>query len=192
MCIPAAGSSISASKGISCKAAQLYSSYDMPLFNLTERMLNYSLQTHNVAMAGPISRYVVLMGIDGTIANHGTVSEVIAQEEQLAEMVAHEQALVDTDKAEASLEKTTPVLTKAQGAKLIAAEEIAVGHVTWPACMSPRLHISRLKGLTDGTAVKMYLKSLGGDWPALFWSSYALFTVLSKLFDTGATWWLGW
>ena len=77
------------------------------------------------------------MGTDGQIANHGTVSEVIAQDEQLAEKIAHEQALVDTDEAEASLSKAIPVLTKAQGGKLIAAEEIAVGHVTWPACTSP-------------------------------------------------------
>ena len=47
-------------------------------------------------------------------------------------------------------------------------------------------------GLTACFLVKLYLTSMNGAWPLLFWVSYTLLTIASKLLDTAETWWLGW
>ena len=87
-----------------------------------------------MAMASPIAQYVVLMGTDGRIANHGPVSEVIAHDKQLAEKVEHEKAAIETDKAEETVADAPPAPERARGGKLTVAEEIAEGHVSWSAC----------------------------------------------------------
>ena len=85
-------------------------------------------------MASPVAQYVVLMGTDGRIANHGVVSKVIAQDKQLAEKIEHEKAAIEADKAEETVADAPSAPEKAQGGKLTVAEEIAEGHVSWSAC----------------------------------------------------------
>lgn len=85
-------------------------------------------------MVSPVAQYVVLMGTDGQISRHGVVSEVIAQDKRLADKIEHEIAAVETEKAEEAILDALPAAEKAQGGKLMVAEEIAEGHVSLSAC----------------------------------------------------------
>jgi ABC-type multidrug transport system ATPase subunit len=109
------------------------------------------LVTHNVALAAPIADFVVSMGADGRIVSSGPPSETILKDRALAEQVAHEQEAVDLD-AEFDEEADDDTKAAAKGAKLVVAEEIQQGHVTWK-------------------SVKLYLNALSG-WPILFWTTY--------------------
>ena len=126
--------------------------------------------THNVQLAQTVSDYIVLLGLDGTVQSHGPVDEVIRREtvlqDALAEETAHERE-VEAKEAEIIDEPTKP--TKG---KLIVAEEVALGHVGWPACTSFDLvYLHDLPALTCFClrVDKLYLKSLGG--PLFYFSS---------------------
>lgn len=89
-------------------------------------------QTHNVAMARPIAGFVVCMGVDGTIVSRGSISDVLLKDSALAEGVTQEQESIT--KVESEVDSPPPVESKTDG-KLILAEEIEEGHVSWPARM---------------------------------------------------------
>ncbi|KAF7339970.1 ATP-binding cassette transporter [Mycena venus] len=84
--------------------------------------------THNVAMAKPVAAYVVSMGIDGHIHSHGSISEALATDEILAEELSKDQKVLDkkTDEIDAP-----PAGEKKADGKLIVAEEVEEGHVSW-------------------------------------------------------------
>lgn len=93
------------------------------------------LKTHNVAMASPIAEYVVSLGTDGRITSQGTLSKVLAKDKKLLEELAEEReelkkASNEVDPVPVDEEVAPP---KADG-KLVVAEEIAEGHISWPAC----------------------------------------------------------
>ena len=47
-------------------------------------------------------------------------------------------------------------------------------------------------GLTAGFVVKLYLTSMSGAWPLLFWVSYMFLIIVFKSLENAETWWLGW
>ncbi|KAJ8703097.1 hypothetical protein PTI98_001750 [Pleurotus ostreatus] len=130
------------------------------------------LVTHNVALATPVAGFVVSLGSDGRIVSKGGVAEVLADSDALKQEVAVEQAALA--KAEETIDdaQVDPEDAKIAGGKLIAAEEVELGHVGWP-------------------AIKMYLVGLGGNHPFIFFV-----TVLGGLLMTEGTfsfltWFLG-
>ncbi|KDQ30408.1 hypothetical protein PLEOSDRAFT_1053612 [Pleurotus ostreatus PC15] len=130
------------------------------------------LVTHNVALATPVAGFVVSLGSDGQIVSKGGVAEVLADSDALKQEVAVEQAALA--KAEETIDdaQVDPEDAKIAGGKLIAAEEVELGHVGWP-------------------AIKMYLVGLGGNHPFIFFV-----TVLGGLLMTEGTfsfltWFLG-
>ncbi|KII94420.1 hypothetical protein PLICRDRAFT_36691 [Plicaturopsis crispa FD-325 SS-3] len=134
------------------------------------------LITHNVAMASPIADYVVALGIDGRIASQGTISDVLSADPELSAQVAKEVEVERKAEEEIDLQAGDETAegddTEKQDGKLTVAEEIQIGHVSWP-------------------SLKLYFSSLGGSHIALFWVLLVLGYVGSSSLDAAQTWWLG-
>ena len=89
-------------------------------------------------MASPLADFVVSLA-DGHIISQGSVSDALKKDLKLAEEFKHEEEaleLEENEEAEAADSSDPSVPAKAKGAdgKLVVAEEIAVGHVSWEAC----------------------------------------------------------
>jgi hypothetical protein len=89
------------------------------------------LVTHNVALVTPVADYVVSLGSDGRIATAGSPSETVLKDRELVEQIAHEQEALELDTdLEEGIDEQKAV---AEGAKLVVAEEVQQGHVSWKA-----------------------------------------------------------
>jgi hypothetical protein len=128
------------------------------------------LVTHNVAVAKPIANFVVSMDADGRVHSQGTIAEALAMDKVLAEELSKDQAVLDRKEDEVDALPATADLK--EDSKLIVAEEIAEGHVGWP-------------------ALKLYLKGLGGDHALLFFTFLLLGLALTEISMTLQTWYLG-
>ena len=100
-------------------------------FSLASVILN-TFQTHNVAMATPLAHYVVSLGQDGRIACCGTVSDALKKDKTLAKELAEGARAIKDDEKKIDAEEPDEVAKPTDG-KLILAEEIAEGHVSWDA-----------------------------------------------------------
>ena len=80
-------------------------------------------------MASPLADYIVSLGRDGRVASHGpaldSVAEFLTVSPELIENVLDEKG---------TEEKGPDVTAKQTDGKLIVAEEIAEGQVSWDAC----------------------------------------------------------
>ncbi|KAJ6462020.1 hypothetical protein C8R47DRAFT_1225647 [Mycena vitilis] len=128
------------------------------------------LVTHNVAMAKPLAKYVISMGIDGRIHSHSSISEALATDEVLAQELSKDQEILEkkVDEVDAPL----PPAEKKTDGKLIVAEEIEEGHVSWH-------------------ALKLYFKALGGNHALLFFGLFLTGLALTEISQTVQTWYLG-
>jgi hypothetical protein len=120
-------------------------------------------------MAKPLANYVVSLGLNGHVHGHGSIAEALATDKVLAEELNKDQEVLDkkTDEIDALLVKET----KADG-KLIVAEEIEEGHVSWD-------------------ALKLYFHGLGGNHALLFLILLLAGLGLGQLFYAFRTWFLG-
>ncbi|KAG1858585.1 hypothetical protein C8R48DRAFT_775022 [Suillus tomentosus] len=128
-----------------------------------------AVQTHNVDMASSIAHFVVSMGSNGRIVSHGSISEAIAKDGKLAAEMAKEQEVLAKD---AQVVDTLEEPKAKSDGKLVMSEEIAVGHVSWP-------------------AFKLYLTGLGGNYPITFWVVFLALMGLTDFVNTVQTWFLG-
>lgn len=87
-------------------------------------------QTHNVAMARPIADFVVAIK-EGRIESQGTVQDAFKQDKALSEEAANDQQKLD--KANEEVDEQPPADEPKGSGKLIVAEEIQEGHVSWAA-----------------------------------------------------------
>ncbi|KAJ7275444.1 hypothetical protein B0H12DRAFT_1199540 [Mycena haematopus] len=125
--------------------------------------------THNVAMAKPVASYVVSMGLDGHIHSHGSISEALATDEILAEELSKDQEVLDKKTEEVDV----PLVgDKKTDGKLIVAEEVEEGHVSWD-------------------SLKLYFKGLGGNHTLLFFTFFLTGLGLTELSNAVQTWFLG-
>ncbi|KAI0918391.1 hypothetical protein AcV5_002391 [Taiwanofungus camphoratus] len=127
------------------------------------------LVTHNIAMATPISEFVVSLGTDGRISSQGGLSNALAKDDKLAAAMAEESK--EIEKAEEEVDQIIPDVKQADG-KLIVAEEISEGHVSWQ-------------------ALKLFFSSLGGRHPVAFWFWLFGSYILSELASVIQIWVLG-
>ncbi|KAJ7164189.1 hypothetical protein C8R46DRAFT_901348, partial [Mycena filopes] len=95
------------------------------------------LVTHNVAMTSKLADFVVSVGLDGRVRGRDSVSEALVTDKVLAEEVSREEEVLAM--AEAEDKVAAPASTeddeskaKASG-KLIVADEIEIGSVSWEA-----------------------------------------------------------
>lgn len=91
-------------------------------------------QTHNVAMASSVAHFVVSLGANGRIISQGSISEAIAKDVKLAAEVAKEQEVLDKEAEVIDTPEEPKADAKKSEGKLVMAEEIREGHVSWPAC----------------------------------------------------------
>ena len=92
-------------------------------------------------MASPIADFVISLH-DGHITSQGSIKDALKVDRELAEEFKHDEEAIELDDNE-ELEigdridsVSEPAKAGADG-KLIVAEEIAVGHVSWKACKYP-------------------------------------------------------
>ena len=83
-------------------------------------------------MASPLADYVVSLGKDGRIASRGTVSDALKKNKTLAKKLAEDARAIQDDEKKTESEESDEV-AKLRDGKLILAEEIAEGHVSWGA-----------------------------------------------------------
>lgn len=122
-------------------------------------------------MASPIAHSMVSLGIDGRIVSQGSVSDALAQNKNLITEVAEDKNAMEKANEEVDPQKDNEKLAKGDG-KLIVAEEIQEGHVSWK-------------------ALKLFFIGLGGDHPLIFWTVFLGGILSTDLINTFQTWWLG-
>ncbi|TFY83125.1 hypothetical protein EWM64_g881 [Hericium alpestre] len=127
-------------------------------------------KTHNVAMAAPIADHVVSVSLDGKVSSRGSVSDALAHDTKLSAEVAEEKE--EEAKADEEVDGEQPIEGKKADGKLTVAEEIAVGHVSWP-------------------AMKMYFTSMGGSHVTLFWIVFLGGIALVDILNVLQIWFLG-
>lgn len=136
------------------------SAYDLVIYSKNFR------QTHNVALAGPAADFIVSVGLNGSIVSMGTdVSVPLKADPTLAA-----EATAEASKAVA-IEQSQDQPKEITG-KLIMAEEIAYGHVSWKS----------LKLLIDG---------LGGEYPNGFFAFLCACIVALSALQALEPWFLG-
>ncbi|KAH7097832.1 ATP-binding cassette transporter [Auriculariales sp. MPI-PUGE-AT-0066] len=108
------------------------------------------LVTHNVVLVSDLAQFVVSLSIDGRILSRGSITEALLKDKKLLAEV--EKAKEENEAEEQVIDEPKPDETEnkprdEKDGKLIVAEEIEEGHVSWP-------------------ALNMYFQALGG---AIFW-----------------------
>jgi len=99
-----------------------------------QRLLDI-FQTHNVAMVHPIASFVVAVGLDGRIASQGTLEQALATDAKLREEIVSEKNVISKGEEVVDASATgSKKEVKPAAKKLIVAEEVALGRVSWPAC----------------------------------------------------------
>jgi hypothetical protein len=90
-------------------------------------------------MASPLAEFVISLS-DGHIISQGSVSDALKKDDKLAEEYKHDEEAMELDEAEEDAAESPDPADPAKPAKaskdgkLVVAEEIAVGHVSWEAC----------------------------------------------------------
>ncbi|KAH6912895.1 ATP-binding cassette transporter [Coprinopsis sp. MPI-PUGE-AT-0042] len=124
--------------------------------------------THNVALASTAAQFVVVLG-EGKVVSQGSISEALRSNRALAEEFKTDKEMITKVNDEVDQE---PMLSKPIDGKLIVAEEVEQGRVSW-------------------NALKTYFSTLGGKSPVLVISSYLAFVLLAEATLAGQTWFLG-
>ena len=104
---------------------------------------------------------------DGTVRSHGLeyFSTTLTNDQTLTTEVEHGPTVVEEVKP--AIKKASPT-----DGKLVIAEEIAEGRVTWK-------------------SMKLYFSELGGDYPLMFFSIWISVTFLTDWVNTFQVWFLG-
>ncbi|EJD52269.1 P-loop containing nucleoside triphosphate hydrolase protein, partial [Auricularia subglabra TFB-10046 SS5] len=132
------------------------------------------LVTHNIPLVANVATFVVALSIDGHVVGRGSTADVLASnQKELAGIVEEaEQAKEQDEKEDQFIDvPALDVKTKSfeNAGKLIVAEEIATGHVSW-------------------AALSLYFKTLGGFG---FWMIYLGGIAVSNVVIVMQTWFLG-
>ncbi len=80
-------------------------------------------------MASPLADYVVSFGRDGRVASHGSALDTVAEF-----LTVSPERIEDTLNEEKRTDQGPDATAKQTDGKLIVAEEIAEGQVSWDAC----------------------------------------------------------
>lgn len=83
-------------------------------------------------MACPLADYVVSLGRDGRVASHGSALDAVAESLTVSPELI-ENVLNDSEEKRTDQEGPDETVKQTDG-KLIVAEEIAEGQVSWDAC----------------------------------------------------------
>ncbi|KAG9314718.1 hypothetical protein JVU11DRAFT_5527 [Chiua virens] len=132
------------------------------------------MTTHHVSLFRDIPRYVVTLAKDGQVQSHELLQTNTGEDTDVTDIGPDKEVDVDgvpsTSDSASTLEKN--VSSIAEGRTLTAAEEIAEGHVGWP-------------------AVLLYLLGWGGRTPTLTWSLFVFFVFATYMSLAAQSWYLG-
>ncbi|KAF9455005.1 hypothetical protein P691DRAFT_813919 [Macrolepiota fuliginosa MF-IS2] len=123
--------------------------------------------THNIAMVRSLAKFAVSIGTDGSIVSQGTILEVVGADKEAAKELQRDEEATKAAEEEVDKPKAPP-----SDGKLIVAEEIEEGHVSWQ-------------------SLKMYLVGLGGNHSALFFTTLIGGLLTVEFIGTFQTWYLG-
>ncbi|KAH9053585.1 hypothetical protein EDB87DRAFT_1825596 [Lactarius vividus] len=129
------------------------------------------LVTHNVAIAYPIADYVVSLGLDGRITNHGSVSDAFTKDKTFVRGLAESSRAIEGDGNKIDAEEPDKTTARVDG-KLILAEESAYGHVGWD-------------------PLNLFIHGLGGTHVFLFWFLFIGGLLLFNALLAAQTWFMG-
>ena len=98
-------------------------------------------QTHNIALTRPIADFVVALGNGGLVVSQGSLDQALREDTELYEELKAE--VENLAKADLEVDKPTAddTMTPEDG-KLVVAEEIEEGHISWKA----RKYLPRIYG----------------------------------------------
>jgi hypothetical protein len=132
-------------------------------------------------MASSIADFVVSLGADGQILSQGSIQESIISKEVLAEVAEEDQEAFEKNEEILDAEQKKATATNNDG-KLILAEEVAEGHVSWTACkQNSNPSWICVYGFF---AVNLFFFALGGNHPVLFWFFYLATLLLAQIVIT--------
>ena len=118
-----------------------------------------------MTLTSPSAQFVVSLSPDGRIQSRGTIDDALKQNSRLLDDAAKEALEMEKSKEVSSTEEKRG---EAAG-KFIIAEEVAPGHVRWP-------------------ALKLYFVSMGG-W--FFWTVVLAGDMAASIVGALQTWYLG-
>lgn len=87
-------------------------------------------------MARPIASFVVAMGVDGRVSDRGSITDVLDSDSLLVAEIAEEDEFLDKDQVDSEVDHPAPVKAQETDGKLIVAEEVEQGHISWASCKS--------------------------------------------------------
>ncbi|KAJ7720271.1 hypothetical protein DFH07DRAFT_760895 [Mycena maculata] len=129
------------------------------------------LVTHNVAMTRKIADVVVSVGSDGRVQSQASISDALAEDEALAEEVSKDQVVLEMAETQIDLAPSADEPKKMDG-KLVLAEEIEIGRVSW-------------------SALNMFFTGMGGDHAVLFFVVLLIVMIVVEVAVRVETWYLG-
>lgn len=124
------------------------------------------LVTHNIALTAPIAQYVVEVSRNGHVVATGTVQEVLKSNHRLRVPAQSKQPTVPDEAIIDDRIKEDVKNDKSDSGKLIIAEEVAIGRVSWK-------------------TMKLYIVSFGGPF---VWGLFIAMEYLVMLFSLSQTW----
>jgi hypothetical protein len=140
-------------------------------------------------MASPLADYVVSLGLDGRIASRGSVSDALKKNKRLAAKIVKGTRELEEDEKKIDQEEPDAAVRPGDG-KLIVAEEVAEGHVSWDAC-NCCLPLRDPHHAHPVRKVKLFFNALGGPHSTTFWILFAGGITLCDALLAGQTWFMG-
>lgn len=133
-------------------------------------LIPFKYQTHNIALTAPIADFVVSIGLDGIPHNVGSdISAALESDPILAREAEAVQEEIELEK------QVVDVVNKEEqksDGKLILAEEIVQGRITWK-------------------ALKLFVHGLGGKYTSLFMTIWILGLVATHISMVFGVWFVG-
>ncbi|KAJ3799615.1 hypothetical protein GGU11DRAFT_858145 [Lentinula aff. detonsa] len=127
------------------------------------------LVTHNVVLIRPIAKFIVSIK-DGRVASQGSIEDAMSIDKELAAEVEKDEEAVE--RANNEIDPQTPNEPSGKDGKLILKEEVELGHISW-------------------SALKLFLTSMGGNHPFIFFLTFISCFLASELAESGQTYFLG-
>ncbi len=123
---------------------------------------------------GPHAGLVVSLGLDGTAVEvqGANSSDLLSDNPRLASEIEEEKKVLDEETQNKSKTDGEPAAKSIADGKLVLAEEIVQGHVTWE-------------------SMKLLISALGGRHPILFCVVFIGIVAMNMCIYTSQTWFLG-
>jgi hypothetical protein len=83
-------------------------------------------------MARPIASFVVAIGLDGRVSNRGSINDALLNNSLLEAKISEEEHVLS--KVDGEVDHPPSAEEQRSDGKLIVAEEVEQGHISWASC----------------------------------------------------------